>query len=63
MLWVIEISKILKKTKTQINRKIYKMFELSRDYTKQDKIYCIQENNRGYIMEKYMKQLYAKAQT
>lgn len=60
MLWVIEISKIFEKKTENTNKteKIYKNVRIIlRLHAKQDKIYCIQENNRGYIMEKYMKQL------
>ena len=55
MLWVIEISKIFEK-KTENTNKIEKIYKnvriILRLHAKQDKIYCIQENNRGYIMEK-----------
>ena len=41
--------------------KIYKNVRIIlRLHAKQDKIYCIQENNRGYIMEKIYETAYAK---
>ena len=63
MLWVIEISKIFEK-KTENTNKIEKIYKnvriILRLHAKQDKIYCIQENNRGYIMEKIYETAYAK---
>ena len=63
MLWVIEISKIFEKKTENTNKteKIYKNVRIIlRLHAKQDKIYCIQENNRGYIMEKIYETAYAK---
>lgn len=48
MLWVIEISKIFEKKTENTNKteKIYKNVRIIlRLHAKQDKIYCIQENN------------------
>ena len=60
---VIEISKIFEKKTENTNKteKIYKNVRIIlRLHAKQDKIYCIQENNRGYIMEKIYETAYAK---